>query len=122
MEILFKGFIGHEPFFEAAAIAFAGCAISIASMFVIVIKGFTKSSGWTPFVCILCGFVFMLLGVHLITDSRVPIVKATINEIVPWQEVNSKYELLEQTGKIYTFKVKDVSIKDWENLIKEENE
>lgn len=119
MEILFRGFSGHAPFLDAAVIAFVGCAISIVSMLVIVIKGFAKSSGWVPFICILCSFVFVYVGFYLVADSRVPIVKATINETVPWQEVNSKYELLEQTGKIYTFKVKDVSIKDWETLIKE---
>lgn len=119
MEILFRGFSGHAPFLDAAAIAFAACAVSIASMLIIVTKGSVKRFGWVPFICILCSFIYMFLGVYLIIDSRVPIIKATINETVPWQEVNSKYELLEQTGKIYTFKVKDISVKDWETLIKE---
>ena len=40
-------------------------------------------------------------------DRRETIVYATIDDTVPWSEVNEKYELIRQDGKIYQLRVKE---------------
>lgn len=117
MEILFKGFIGPASnpvpgwFFIISGIIL--CLVTI----VCFIKGFDGGG-----VAIFIGIIFLMVGCITKAEGRVPIIKATIDETTSWQEINDKYKLLEQTGKIYTFEVKNTTIEEWENLIKEENE
>ena len=57
--------------------------------------------------------VLAICGLLSISDFRTPIVKATVNEEVTWQEINNKYELAEQEDQIYIFKVKNTTIEEW---------
>lgn len=61
----------------------------------------------------------IVLGVLAFQDTRVPIVKATIDNSVSWAEVQKDYEFLKQEGEIYTFKVKNTTIDEW--LLKIDN-
>lgn len=40
-------------------------------------------------------------------DNRETIVYATIDDTVPWLEVNKKYELIQQDGKIYQLRLRE---------------
>ena len=41
------------------------------------------------------------------SHNRETIVYATIDETVPWTEINERYELIRQDGKIYQLRVKE---------------
>lgn len=41
------------------------------------------------------------------SHNRETIVYATIDDTVPWTEINEKYELIRQDGKIYQLRVKE---------------
>jgi len=116
MEILYKGFEGSnaDPILGWFLIIL-GSILCISSILCVInnIEG--------EVLLAVIGTIFFILGFVAKADHRVPIVKATINETVSWQEINDKYKLREQTGKIYTFEVKDTTIEEWESLIKEEN-
>lgn len=117
MEILFKGFSGSASIPGLGWFCIIVGAILGLITIVCIMKGF-EVGGVTFVVAIL----LIILGFIIKADNRVPIIKATINESAPWQEINNKYRLLEQTGQIYTFEVKNTTIEEWEKLIKEENE
>lgn len=114
MEILFEGFGGHasDPVFGWFCIIFGAIfgLITIAC----AVKGF-EAGGATFVVAIF----LIVLGFLIKGDNRYPIIKATINDTISWQEINDKYKLCEQTGKIYTFKVKNITNEEWENYLKE---
>lgn len=114
MEILFKGFGGHasDPVFGWFCIIF-GAIFGLITI-VCIVKGF-EAGGATFVVTIF----LIVLGFLIKGDNRYPIIKATINDTISWQEINDKYELREQTGKIYTFEVRNMSNEEWEALIKE---
>ena len=65
------------------------------------------------------GIVLVIIGLALINDGRIPIVKAMINEEISWREINNKYELVKQEDQIYIFKVKNITNEEWENHLKE---
>ena len=50
-----------------------------------------------------------ILGAILIGKMDRTVVKATVDNTVPWVEVNEKYQLISQEGDIYTFLVKGES-------------
>lgn len=66
-------------------------------------------------VCVLVLFciVFCVTDYFLIraavdeTHRRETIVYATIDDTVPWTEINERYELVRQDGKIYQLRVKE---------------
>lgn len=66
-------------------------------------------------VCLFIGiFVTTLIfGIINLIDNRIPIVKATINETVSFQEIDEKYKLRTVEGEIYTFEVK-ISPDEWQ--------
>ena len=68
---------------------------------------------------LLFAIAFILTGFFVMKDREYPIIKAAINEEISWQEINNKYELMEQEGQIYTFKVKNITNEEWKNHLKE---
>ena len=115
MTILYEGFDG-KPSIPMAGWIVIGLGILMLIMFIYyLIKADTEGSG----ILLGVGIVFIIGGLVLNTDDRVPIIKATINEEVSWQEINDKYELAKQEDQIYTFKVKNTTIEEWENHLKE---
>ena len=115
MTILYEGFNGRPstPIFGWTLIGLGILAVVVFIYF--LIKKDTQGIGILlgfAIVCIMAGFAFN-------ADIRIPIVKATINEEVSWREINDKYELAGQEDQIYTFKVKNTTIEEWENHLKE---
>lgn len=53
------------------------------------------------------GDFFLIRGIVDEARTRETIVYATIDETVPWTEINEKYELIRQDGKIYQLRVKE---------------
>lgn len=115
MTILYEGFDGRAAM-PILGWTIIGLGILMFIIFIcFLIKKDTQGLGALvgfAFVCIIAGLIFN-------ADIRVPIVKATVNEEIPWQEINDKYELAKQEDQIYTFKVKNTTIEEWENHLKE---
>lgn len=115
MNILYEGFDGRSSM-PILGWGLIGIGILMFITFIwFLIKKDTEGIG------ALLGIAIMLAicGLLSISDFRIPIVKATINEEISWQEINDKYELAGQEDQIYTFKVKNITIKEWENHLKE---
>ena len=55
----------------------------------------------------------VVFGILALQDTRIPIIKATVNDETPWKEIQQEYELIKQEGEIYTFRVKNASIEEW---------
>lgn len=66
-------------------------------------------------------FALIFLVCNAFTDTRTPIVKATLDSDISYVEVNKDYELIKQEGKLYTFKVLDTSNEEWKAVVKEQN-
>lgn len=115
MTILYEGFDGRPAMPILGWIVIGFGILAIATFIYFLIKNDTQGIGILlgfAIVCIIAGAIFN-------ADTRVPIVKATVNEEVTWQEINDKYELAEQEDQIYIFKVKNTTIEEWENHLKE---
>lgn len=63
--------------------------------------------------------IVALFGLNEYLDTRIPIIKATMNDEVSWQEIYNKYEFKSQEGEIYIFEVKDTTNEEWEAFLKE---
>lgn len=115
MTILYEGFDGRPAIPIVGWIIIGLGILAIATFIYFLIKEDTQDIGILlgfAIVCIIVGFIFN-------ADIRIPIVKATVNKEVSWQEINDKYELIEQQDQLYTFKVKNTTIEEWENHLKE---
>ena len=103
MEILYEGIKGQ------AAVPWLAWVCGIAGAILLGIASYAMVENekgvaiWSFVMVILCAF----LCIQNVTDSRYPIVKATINDTIPWKEVNEKYTLIDQEGDIYIFRVKE---------------
>lgn len=65
------------------------------------------------FGMIITAAVCVVLGILVMKDTRIPVVKATVSDETSWKEVQQGYELIKQEGEIYTFRVKNASIEEW---------
>lgn len=117
MNILYYGFNG------APSIPFVGWLLIIIGIgfiiFSLICWIYDAITGMNLFEGSLVSIVAIAAGIFVMTDTRVPIIKATINNSISWTEVQKDYELLEQEGEIYTFKVKNATIDEW--LLKIDN-
>ena len=116
MNILYYGFTGTGSDIFWGILLFILAAISVIISVIIAI---TDSEISTFFVGCGIAAVFTLLGLGTYLDTRIPIIKATINDEVSWQEIYDKYEFKSQEGEIYTFKVKDITNEEWDTFLKE---
>ena len=115
MTILYEGFDG-KPSVPIFGWILIGLGILMLITFIwFLVKKDTYGIG----VLLGMGIVLVIGGLVAIGDARIPIIKATVNEEVSWQEINDKYELEKQEDQIYTFKVKNTTIEEWENYLKE---
>ena len=116
MNILYYGFSGSgsDTFFGIFLIILAAIA-AIISIIIAITDGEISAFFFG------CGIaaIFCILGFAECSDTRIPIIKATINDEVSWQEIYNKYELKSQEGKIYTFKVKGITNEEWDAFLKE---
>lgn len=116
MNILYYGFRG------GAAIPYIGWPlIVIGAGFLIftfvcwvrdVINGAEFAGGCFASVCAI------LVGIFALMDTRVPIVKATINNEIPWIEVAKDYKYLGSEGDIRIFEVLNTTVSEWETKVK----
>ena len=113
MSILYYGIEGSAPDVTAGWI-FLGLSILIF-LTVIILLIILKD----PAVLVIGLFLIPLIAVTFTAfdDSRVPIIKATVDDQVPWSNIIDKYELQKQEGLLYTFKVKNVSLEEWEKVV-----
>lgn len=68
--------------------------------------------------CLLSIFA-VILGVIAVVDTRVPIVKATVNNEIPWVEVAKDYKYLDCEGDIRIFEVLNTTVSEWETKVNE---
>lgn len=67
------------------------------------------------------GILAIILGIVAVVDTRVPIVKATVDNEIPWVEVAKDYKYLDSEGDICIFEVLNTSVKDWELKVNGQN-
>ena len=112
MNILYYGFRG-----SASMPVLGWILIAIGAGFVIfsAICWLYDAINGTEFVggCIVSVFA-ILLGIFALTDTRVPIVKATVNTEIPWVEVAKDYKYLGREGDICIFEALNKTVKEWE--------
>ena len=116
MTILYYGFIGADSNIFWGIFFFI-----LAAIFVIISTLIAIADNEISVFLVGCVFavVFTIFGLAEYTDTRIPIIKATMNDEVSWQEIYNKYEFKSQEGEIYTFKVKDITNEEWDTFLKE---
>ena len=114
MEILYYGFDGG-PFIVDGVI----CIIVVIVMIIMGILSLTTKERLGAIIAFALAVIFVIGSIVIFSEERIPIIKTIFTEEIPWQEVNSKYTLIEQEGKIYTFQVNNMTTKEWEKIIKE---
>ena len=116
MNILYYGFSGSgSNIFGGIALFIFAAIIFIIGVIIFITDGeisaFFARLGIAAFVAV--------FGLIEYSDARIPIIKATINDEVSWQEIYNKYEFESQEGEIYTFKVKDITNEEWDAFLRE---
>ena len=86
----------------------------------IILGHFCCSDNWIPVVGIIVGLC-LIRGTCNVIDNRSPYITAKLDNTVSFTEIQDKYELKKKEGQLYTFKVLDVDIDEWEQLVKEKN-
>ena len=117
MNILYYGFKGSQ-----VNAAFSAIAIFIGALAATIIVVFFIKDQISDLSAITFGtlsVVLFLLGLISTNDNRTPIIKATIDETVPFIEISDKYMLLNKEGEIYIFKVLNMENKEWEKIVVE---
>lgn len=61
----------------------------------------------------------IIVGIIALADTRVPIVKATINNETSWVEIAKDYKYLGREGDIYIFEALNKTVKEWEPKVNE---
>jgi len=117
MNILYYGFRG------GASVPFLGWPlIIIGAGFLIInficwvhdaIRDFEFAGGCFLSICAI------ILGLLAVIDTRVPIVKATVNNEIPWVEVAKDYKYLGNEGDICIFEVLNTTVGEWETKVNE---
>ena len=112
MNILYEGMIG------TAADPAWGWGLLVGGVILFIVGLLLNTSGYIGDglmgVIVAITTACIILGILNLIDSRVPIVKATLNDTVSYQEINEKYKLRTVEGELYTFEVKNVTPDEWE--------
>lgn len=116
MNILYYGFSGSGPNISWGIFLLILAAINAIISIIIAITDHQIS---VFFIGLGITAILTLLGFANYLDTRIPIIKATINDEVSWQEIYNKYEFESQEGEIYTFKVKDITNEEWDAFLME---
>jgi len=118
MNILYEGMYG-----SAANPQLGGPLLCIGIIVMIVGTILLAHSGvddnWMALLII--PLACIIIGIFNLIDSRSPIVKATLDDTVPFTEIQEYYEYVGKEGDIYIFKPRNVNIDEWEKQIKEQN-
>jgi len=93
------------------AMVAAGTCMWMISMIVEAIRDEDILYGVLSFfiaaVCVVV-IIVCVLGVNALSDARETIVYATIDDSTPWSEINERYELIRQDGKIYQLRLREI--------------
>lgn len=100
MTILYESVAGQPNL--GMSILLYGFAALIAIMFIIAA---IKVEEPAVLLGLVGSVLFALLGFLYSQDTSYPIVKATLNDTVPYVEVAEHYEYISREGDIWTFKV-----------------
>ena len=95
-----------------------GIVIIVGGMIIIINSSIDED--WCTVPIIAC-IIFLIMGISHLIDNRFPYVTATLDDTVSFTEIQDKYELKKKEGQLYTFKVLDVNLDEWEQLVKEKN-
>ena len=119
MTILYKGFQG----FATISHAWGNILFVIAGLIIFgsIVMAVTESDRHI-LVFALLAIIPIFVGISLKADTRVPIVKALVDDKIPYLEVFENYEYMNRQGQVYTFKVKNVSKTEWELEINEQQD
>lgn len=111
MNILYYGFRG------GASLPFIGWPVIIigAGFLIFTFVCWIRDVIDTEFFArLFVGIFAIIIGILTVVDTRVPIVKATINNEIPWVEVAKDYKYLDREGDIYIFEALNKTIEEWE--------
>ena len=86
----------------------------------IILGNLCSSDAWIGIAGIIV-FSCLIIGIVNLIDNRSPYITATLDDTVSFTEIQDKYELEKKEGQLYTFKVLNVDIDEWEQLVKEKN-
>ena len=103
MTILYEGMLGHVSNLGLAISLFI---FGLLSAGVIIALSFHYDQDGI-LIGLMVPVMLIIFGIYYAIDDHIPIVKATINSTVSFEEVNKNYEFVEQEGEIYTFKIKN---------------
>ena len=117
MNILYYGFDGAGP--DMFLYIFM-LAITILAAVGIIIWAIVEKD-WAPLLFLIFTLIPFAIACIFKSDRRIPIVKATMNETIPFIEINDRFEFKKQEGDIYIFKVRNTTNEEWEEVIKEHN-
>lgn len=98
----------------ALAFVAAACAYAIVRFFLDASFDITDWKDWVCLILLIAiivaasvGSIKLFCKIPDMNMKRETIVYATIDDTVPWTEINEKYELIRQDGKIYQLRVKE---------------
>ena len=112
MTILYEGMLGSAANPTLGWILILSGAIVLITFIILGIT-YSISDGFMCFVMAIC-IAAIIIGIFNLIDSRIPIIKATLNDTVSYEEINDKYTLRTKEGELYTFEVKNVTPDEWE--------
>lgn len=100
---------------DALLIVFVVLAAAAACclMYGIVDSLYDRKYGVTAicfFTCVICVVItfFCWRGLNVLRAAQETIVYATIDDSTPWSEINERYELIRQDGKIYQLRLREI--------------
>lgn len=118
MNILYKGFIGTAGLGWGWVFLIGAVVIFSIGIYFYLERDITPIYfGVVTAVCIIA----IILSIFTLMDNRIPIIKATVDDTIPWKEVVKNYKMLDNEGDIYTFKVLNTTKKEWERHLNEQH-
>jgi len=118
MNILYEGISGSAANLQLGGLLLC-IGIVVAIVGTILLAHFGANDNWLALLII--PIAFIIFGILLLTDSRRPVVKATLDDTIPFTKIQEHYEYVDKEGDIYIFKPRNININEWEQQVKEQN-
>lgn len=115
MNILYYGFVGAPKDVLVGYIFLGGLMFFTAISIIAIVEKEWMVAGFFGAAAL----ALILAVCNAFTDTRTPIVKATLDSNISYVEINKDYELMKQEGKIYQFKVLNTTNEKWEVVVEE---
>ncbi len=118
MNILYEGMSGSAANPQLGGLLLSiGIVVMIVGTILLALSG--ADENWL--VLLIIPLACIIIGVFNLIDSRTPVVKATLNDTIPFTEIQKHYEYVDKEGDIYIFKPRNINIDEWERQVKEQN-